>query len=143
MTERLQTCQSCMCMAAYSQMWSHVHRCGHISTGVVTCTQVWSYVHRYGHMYTGTLYTDVFKYIHEYIYIFTIYSYIHYIYIYIYIYIFIYVADLLDWLVGCGTASQMMAVYQWKVQESSGCSAHEAGCFCWFSVYPKIPISKF
>lgn len=41
---------------------------------------------------------------------------------------------LLEWLAGCGPASPAMAIYQWKVQESSSCLFHDAGCLS--SVYP-------
>ncbi|KRX29273.1 hypothetical protein T09_8343, partial [Trichinella sp. T9] len=31
-----------------------------------------------------------------------------------------------------------MAGCEWKVQESSSCSIHEAGCLSWSSVYARI-----
>lgn len=40
---------------------------------------------------------------------------------------------LLEWLAGCGPASLAIAIYQWKVQESSSCLFHDAGCLS--SVY--------
>lgn len=46
--------------------------------------------------------------------------------------------DLLECLTSCGPANQTMAVYQWKVQEPSRCSVHEAGCFSWASTNARI-----
>ena len=47
----------------------------------------------------------------------------------------------IDWLIGrltdCDPTSPTMAVYQQKVQESSSCSVHEAGCLSWSSVFVK------
>ena len=34
----------------------------------------------------------------------------------------------------CCPASSTMTVYQGKVQESSSCSVHDAGCLSWSSV---------
>lgn len=46
-----------------------------------------------------------------------------------------YKENLLEWLTDYGPASPTMAVYQWKVQESSSCSVHKAGCLGWSAVY--------
>lgn len=49
-----------------------------------------------------------------------------------------YLWDLLEWLAGCGSASPTMTVCQWKRQESSSCSLHEAGGLSWSLAYAGI-----
>jgi hypothetical protein len=60
-------------------------------------------------------------------------------YIYIYIYMYIYINDLLEWLTGCSLINQAMVGCEWKVQESSSCSAHKAVYHSCSSVYAVIP----
>jgi hypothetical protein len=45
---------------------------------------------------------------------------------------------LLECLIGCGPASPIAAVSQWKDPVSSSCSAHKARCLGWSSVYTGI-----
>lgn len=43
----------------------------------------------------------------------------------VYVSIYLWKGGLLGWSIGFGLASPIIAVYQWKVQESRTCSVHE------------------
>ena len=45
--------------------------------------------------------------------------------------------DLLECLTSCGSVIPKLGVYEWKVKQSSSCSAHKPGCLIWSLVFPK------